>query len=726
MVRPSCPKSQEYPFITHPETEAISIDAASFPLVYSLLRKTTSCPFDGLIIYVFNEMRPPCQDDACLPRELRFAWLLRDDIRNGAAIDDPEAQKEFEIWWFLHGNEEYPAAARRLDPSSPTHLSDVISPAPAGEFFSLTRLMRHIWRERTDVRAKHSPDSPEGYAGFIRWFFVYGVPEHSLFNHIPNDHVGMLTRPVYPVAPHIPALSTLAWYSWLINEGLQASCPLNDLNSLARYLGWYFCEGVRNLGHGPYWHMQPPLWLKTDHPVHTGVCWLAYMAWLWLNPEARDVGLAAREQRERLMAWFWVEAIPRFGLEKLFAVEESSVLSGIGSHVDEKNRSTPAQRKLLPGVNIIGFAKGELGIGEDSRMAALALQAASVPFAVVNVPTGPGTRQQDSALDAYLDDSAPYAVNLFCLTGFDTARVYLEHELSLFEGRYNIGWWPWELPVWPADWRIAFNLVDEVWAATEFTREMYFRAQRSIAADAPVPRPVTLMPMAVSVARALPVSRQKLGLPNDRFLFLYVFDFNSYLDRKNPFAVVKAFRHAFPAEDTSVGLVLKTMNSNPKNRVWQRFLKECAKDERIAVFEKTLDRGEVLGLIDACDSYVSLHRSEGFGRTLAEAMLLGKPVVGTNFSGNVDFLKPEVGFPVTWKRRPVKPGEYPFVTEGDGAWWAEPDRADAARQMRAAWVAVQNKPFVKQVRSFAKKQFAPERIGSLMKQRLDEIVAQCF
>ena len=135
MVRPSCLKSQEYPCITHPETEAISIDAASFPLVYSHLRNATSCPFDGLIICVFNEMRPPCQDDACLPRELRFAWLLRDDIRNGAAIDDPEAQKEFEIWWVLHGHEEYPAAARHLDPSCLTHLNDIISPAPAGELF---------------------------------------------------------------------------------------------------------------------------------------------------------------------------------------------------------------------------------------------------------------------------------------------------------------------------------------------------------------------------------------------------------------------------------------------------------------------------------------------------------------------------------------------------------------------------------------------------------------
>jgi hypothetical protein len=140
-------------------------------------------------------------------------------------------------------------------------------------------------------------------------------------------------------------------------------------------------------------------------------------------------------------------------------------------------------------------------------------------------------------------------------------------------------------------------------------------------------------------------------------------------------------------------------------------------------------------LIKACDAYVSLHRSEGFGRTLAEALLLGKPVVGTNFSGNVDFLTEETGFPVLWKRRELAPGEYPFVTVSDHAWWAEPDIADAARQMRAARLSVRTpspslqsspssvrppSPSLRAQRgnpSPAEEQFSPHRIGVLMRQR---------
>ena len=111
-------------------------------------------------------------------------------------------------------------------------------------------------------------------------------------------------------------------------------------------------------------------------------------------------------------------------------------------------------------------------------------------------------------------------------------------------------------------------------------------------------------------------------------------------------------------------------------------------------------------------------------RTLAEAMLFGKPVVGTNFSGNVDFLTTKSGFPVIWKRRAVKPGEYGFVTKADGAWWAEPDISDAARQMLAAREAVKDKAFASRVSRFAEKQFSPQRIGTLMRKQVEAVWAK--
>jgi glycosyltransferase involved in cell wall biosynthesis len=149
--------------------------------------------------------------------------------------------------------------------------------------------------------------------------------------------------------------------------------------------------------------------------------------------------------------------------------------------------------------------------------------------------------------------------------------------------------------------------------------------------------------------------------------------------RKNPMAAVQAFKQAFKPSDNTVGLVLKTMNTKPNNPEWQVFLKECQTDKRIQLITETLDRPEVLGLINACDAYVSLHRAEGFGRTLAEAMLLGKPVVATNYSGNVDFIDEELCFGVECSMIPVAEGEYQWSEHHSV--WANVSNEDAARRM---------------------------------------------
>jgi glycosyltransferase involved in cell wall biosynthesis len=378
--------------------------------------------------------------------------------------------------------------------------------------------------------------------------------------------------------------------------------------------------------------------------------------------------------------------------------------------------ATPRWRARPFGVNLFGFAFGELGIGEDVRMAAQACEAAQIPYRVVNVNPGSQLRQGDRALESQVEGSvaeAPYAVNLFCMPGFDmVGRVVMRDGPGVLADHYNIGWWPWELPVWPRRWASAFELVDEVWAATGFTQSMYAAATA---------RPVTLMPLPATVERLVPTPRRELGLPARKFLFLFIFDFNSHLPRKNPWAVVAAFQAAFAPSDRTVGLVLKTMNTRADDAQWQAFKTLCSQDKRISLMEQTLDRGAVLGLVQACDAYVSLHRAEGFGRTLAEAMLLGKPVVATDFSGNVDFLSSRTGFPVAWQRQLLAPGDYPFVEADDAAWWAEPEVGDAARQLIAARAAAAEPAFAPRVLRYARKQFAPDRIGALMRQRLEAV-----
>jgi glycosyltransferase involved in cell wall biosynthesis len=363
------------------------------------------------------------------------------------------------------------------------------------------------------------------------------------------------------------------------------------------------------------------------------------------------------------------------------------------------------------GLNIYGFAYGELGIGEDLRMAVDCCEAAGIPYHVINVDAG-DTRQADLHLKGRVNDSAeppPYNTNLFCLPAFDTvSRVFMQKGAVVFDGYRNIGWWPWELAVFPKAWKpYAFELVDEVWASSTFLENMYRKA---------TDKPVKLMPLAVSVARMKPCPRKHFGLPENKFLYLYIFDFNSSIARKNPMATVQAFKKAFKSSDNTVGLVLKTMNTKLNNVLWQAFLIECQKDKRIQLITETLDRPEVLGLINACDAYVSLHRAEGYGRTLAEAMLLGKPVIATNYSGNVDFMR-DGCFPVDYQMLAIEDNDYQWVDQKDEGFWADAQVEHAAKQIISAKKSLTT-DFIQKIKETAIKNFDPRVIAIELKNTL--------
>ena len=648
---------------------------------------------------------------------LHLAWLLREDLRRGEPANKP-IPKWFRWWWAIDGRRSYPAWSELAEPNK----LDLFSPLPGWPRcgpFGMTKLLRYLMDQRKDLRKAFDVSTERGMHHAIIWLFTQGLHEHDLMAQVDAKTLAALdeTPPFLRLpenaANRQPALTWLMFFVWRRSPH-RASLDLRTSQGQATYLEWFLIDDVPKLHLAP---LVAPRWRA----------WLREQLALRSQPSVtvRRGTLLIWERRRDLQKIFDLRAAD--GPANLARWTENAVEPALRWWAKPVANTWSAQEILANtrqrpfGLNLIGFAFGELGIGEDVRMAVSACEAAEIPFAVVNIDPGDHLRQADHALANHVTtmkgtkEEAPYAINLFCLPGFHTAQIYLERGPSLFAGRYNIGWWPWELPVWPRDWRIAFDLVDEVWAATEFTREMY-------AASSGLP--TFRMPLPASVARVKSMTRRELNLPARRFLFLYVFDMNSYVARKNPFAAVKAFRRAFATGDDSVGLVLKSMNSNPKNPVWRRFVRECAMDKRIALLNKTMERGEVLGLIQACDAYLSLHRSEGFGRTLAEAMLFGKPVVGTNFSGNVDFLTAKSGFPVKWKRRAVKRGEYEFVTKADCAWWAEADITDAARQMLAALEAAKDKAFAPRVRRFAVKQFSPQRVGRLMRKRVEAVWAR--
>ncbi len=366
----------------------------------------------------------------------------------------------------------------------------------------------------------------------------------------------------------------------------------------------------------------------------------------------------------------------------------------------------PLLKSLFPfGVNLFGYAQGELGIGEDVRLVALSLQSQNIPFCIINVKPGENVSQKDNSANQWLIDKPLYAINIFCTTGIEQVHYACAQGLAVFENRYNIGFWPWELPDWPTSCSHAFGMVDEIWGISRYTANAYRRAKC----------PIYTMSLPVTIDNIAPMERKDFGLPKDEYLFVFSFDFNSTLARKNPKAVIHAFQRAFPAsKGDGVGLVVKVSHINKSSKEWKRLKSLINTDSRIHLIDTTLRRPEVLALYQCCDCYVSLHRAEGFGRGLAEALMLDLQLIATNFSGNLDFCTEERVGLVRCQRQNVRNREY---FHADGQSWADPDIDHAAELMRN----ILTKPRPIKPRTF---DFSPATMGARYAKRLYEIKQQ--
>jgi glycosyltransferase involved in cell wall biosynthesis len=645
----------------------------------------------------------------------QFAWLLRKDVR---ATYSSQSDPGFDEWWLIKGRQEFAGWADSAQPQALQALFVSNGTATvAGVTFEVPKVATLLAKHRPDALREFTRDGKVDNEKFFAWVVVRGLAEHHLLTHVPKTLLAALDQPLPDTIPKAsdtnapPAATLLMCLVWtMMDKATQDSKNLFTPEGRKAFLPWFFGV-VQPLGLGPLVAGRWRAWLQMPIPGAPNgpeIPRFSQMAWLASEALRRQIKLEqpkdllklnqwADTAKQANQAWAWLRGA-------LVDAAQPKALGGQGKATDKPF-----------GLNIYGFAYGELGIGEDLRMAVECCEAAGIAYHVVNVDAG-DTGQADLHLKDKVKALAkgelpPYNTNLFCLPAFDTvSRIFMQKGASVFAGYRNIGWWPWELAVFPKAWRpYAFELVDEVWASSQFLFDMY-----SVATT----KPVKLVPLAVSVERMKPHPRKHYGLPEKTFLFLYIFDFNSSVARKNPMAAAQAFKLAFKPTDKTVGLVLKTMNTKPNNPEWLAFLKECQTDKRIQIITDTLDRPAVLGLINACDAYVSLHRAEGFGRTLAEAMLLGKPVVATNFSGNLDFMDKRFTFPVKHTLVKLKEGDYQWLENADEAAWADAKLSDAASQMQKSYLIGEKKTFQNQTKQFALRQFAPKVISSSMQDKL--------
>jgi glycosyltransferase involved in cell wall biosynthesis len=355
------------------------------------------------------------------------------------------------------------------------------------------------------------------------------------------------------------------------------------------------------------------------------------------------------------------------------------------------------------GINVAGHITSEKGVGEGVRSDLNSLDAVGVPY-VINNYSDSGSSNYDHSF-AHFSWENPYAINLIHVNAEPLPLFVQQKGEQYLAHRYNIGYWAWELSTFPAFWRTSFEYVDEIWVPSNFVLDAISRSS---------PVPVVRMPHAIGDLATQPLGRADFGLPSDKYIFFFAFDFHSYTERKNPLGLIRAFQKAFARQD-DVMLVIKCSRGR-SSRADFRPLQNLARGTAVRLLDTVLTRQEMNTLMSLADCYVSLHRSEGFGLTMAEAMKFGKPVIATGYSGNLDFMTPGNSWLVKHKMVEITEDHGPYRR---GNVWAEPDIDDAARLMR----------FVYENPTTAKKKalrgqediirnFAPSVVGALMKERL--------
>jgi len=332
------------------------------------------------------------------------------------------------------------------------------------------------------------------------------------------------------------------------------------------------------------------------------------------------------------------------------------------------SRAAPRGR-LTPGVNVVGFLRGELGIGESARLMLGALRAARVPCATVAINRHLASRQNARYDDEATTTAGAFDTTLICVNADLTPAVAAMIPDSLARS-YRIGMWYWEVEDFPATQHGGFDQVDEVWVASDFVRG-------AIEAQSPVPVRTVTPPLPQRGAPPT-IARAELGLP-ERPFFLFSFDYLSTAERKNPMGLVEAFTTAFAPGEGPL-MVIKSINADRRPGEAERLRLRAADAPDVLLLEDYLAATHRDALVALCDCYVSLHRSEGLGLTMAEAMAWGKPVIATGYSGNLQFMTDQNSFLVPWTPTTIPPGAEPYPA---GGIWADPDLGAAARLMRS-------------------------------------------
>lgn len=356
-------------------------------------------------------------------------------------------------------------------------------------------------------------------------------------------------------------------------------------------------------------------------------------------------------------------------IDVLRTVKKNFVNKSIDNAASQTRNREAFNRNISPdGINLIGFIKGEIGLGQSCRLLAEAINYSGEEFTIYNYEQISSMRFNDSTWDYKITNTTPYNINIIHLNPPDLALAHATLDKNIWNFKYNIAFWLWELEEFPDEWIKCFSFVDEIWTPSEFASNS-IRKKTSL--------PVNTIKYSISAPIDDAYNRKYFSIPDDKFLFLCMYDSNSTINRKNPIGTIESFKKAFSKDDTNIGLVIKV--NNPQQNDIDIIKKMLEGYENIYIIPKIMTKTEVNSLIKICDVFVSLHRAEGFGLPLAEAMFLGTPTIATNWSANTEFMNQENACMVDYNMVYL---EEDYVMYKKGNKWADPNIEQAAEYMK--------------------------------------------
>ena len=442
-------------------------------------------------------------------------------------------------------------------------------------------------------------------------------------------------------------------------------------------------------------HSSP--WLVTN---------LMYYVWSQRLDNRRAFNLQTESDRLNYCKWFILNAAIEYKLDSYFIIP---VVENISEHYSRQISVT----NLGKDVCLIGYLKAQTGVGHAGRMVASSLRDAGIKTQGYNVTLNVMAPQTSTAVDDLLTSKIDASIQIYNINAdrLGVVRGRLKRKTS--NGAYKINMPFWELSRFPSAWVKNYQGIDEVWAASRFIQA---------ALQTVLPLPVIWLPPAVTLAQFVPRSRSYFKLPEHTFLFHYNFDFSSFATRKNPQAAIAAYRLAFRNKQVTIptALVIKTRGYDSKGKALVQLKEFTADEPDIYILNREMTYDETLALMNCCDCYISLHRSEGFGYTPAEAMLLEKPVIATDYSGTKDFINPDTGFPVQSSLIPVRENEYPFWQNQT---WAEPEIEHAAWLMRKIITdETPTRAIARRGKAKILNDYSGQATGKRLKKRLEQLI----